>query len=179
LVHCRKPLVGLAFFVLFLFPAFQAAGEPQASPPAAEPAQFPYRGLITGSGVNLRSGPGRSYEILLQLARGTQLRVLERRQSWFAVALPEGVPAYLHRSYVGKEEQGWAPVQGSRVQVRVRPSDGATSWGDLSSPERVRVLGSYADWVKIQPPPFCRGWVSAEYVVFLQNEQGSPGGTSS
>ena len=127
---------------------------------------------MTGSGVNLRSGPGRSYEILIQLARGAKLRVLERRQSWFGVALPDNVPAYLHRSYVGEVAQDWAPVKGQNVQVRVRPSDSATSWGEISSPERVRVLGTHGDWVRVQPPSFCRGWVSADYVTFLQKEEG-------
>lgn len=125
---------------------------------------------MTGSGVNLRAGPGRSYEILLQLARGSKLRVLERRRDWLAVVLPETVPAYLHRSFVGEPEQGWAAVKGEHVQVRVRPSDAATSWGEVSSPERVRVLGTHGDWVQIQPLSFCRGWVSAEYVVLLQKE---------
>ena len=134
---------------------------------------------MTGSGVNLRSGPGRSYEILLQLARGSKLRVLERRDSWVAVSLPENVPAYLHRSYVGEQEQGWAPVKGEHVQVRVRPSDGSTSWGEISSPDRVRVLGAYGEWVRVQPPSFCRGWVSAEYVIFLQKaDEISKGGSS-
>lgn len=137
-------------------------------------------GLVTGSGVNLRSGPGRSYEILLQMARGSKLRVLERRQDWFAVALPETVPAYIHRAYVGKPEQGgWAPMKGEHVQVRVRPSDSSTSWGEVSSTERVRVLGTYGDWVQVQPPSFCLGWVSAEYITFLQKEeQGSPQGAA-
>ena len=130
-----------------------------------------FEALVTGSGVNLRSGPGRSYEILFQLARGSKLRVVERRPSWVGVALPENVPAYLHRLYVGETEKGWAPVQGEHIQVRVRPSDSSTSWGEISSPERVRVLGTYGDWVQIQPPGFCRGWVSAEYVSFLQKEE--------
>ena len=130
--------------------------------------------LVTGSGVNLRSGPGRSYEILLQMARGSKLRVLERRKDWIAVALPETVPAYLHRSTVGEPKQGWAAVKGERVQVRVRPADSSTSWGEISSPERVRVLGTHGDWVQVQPPSFCRGWVSAEYVTFLQKEEANP-----
>ena len=131
-------------------------------------ASFPFAGLVTGSGVNLRSGPGRSYEILLQLARRSKLRVVGEQGPWFSVALPEGIPAYIQRTYVGETAQGWAPVRGERVQVRVRPSDGATSWGTLSAPEKVRVLGSYGDWIQIQPPPFCRGWVHKEYVTFLE-----------
>jgi len=67
--------------------------------------------------------------------------------------------------------EGWAPVKGQRVRVRARPSDGATSWGTLSDSDRVRVLGSYGDWIQIQPPPFCRGWVSKEYVAFIQKEE--------
>ncbi len=129
---------------------------------------FPFTGLVTGSGVNLRSGPGRSYEILLSLDRMSKLHIVGEQGPWFSVALPEGIPAYIHRTYVGETVEGWAPVTGQRVQVRVRPSDGATAWGTLSAPERVRVLGSYGDWIKIQPPPFCRGWVHKEYVTFLE-----------
>lgn len=127
---------------------------------------------MTGSGVNLRCGPGRSYEILLQMARGSKLRVLERRQDWLGVSLPETVPAYIYRVYLAEPgPEGWAGVKGEHVQVRVRPSESATSWGDLSSPERVRVLGTHGDWIQVQPPSFCRGWVSAGYVAFLQKEE--------
>lgn len=161
--------IPLLFFLLFCPPPLPAGGEQE---PASDPAAvFPYIGLVTGSGVNLRSGPGRSYEILLQLARGSKLRVLERRQDWFAVSLPETVPAYIYRTYLGElEAGGWAAVKGERVQVRVRPSETATSWGEISSPERVHVMGTYGDWIQIQPPSFCRGWVSAGYVTFLQKE---------
>ena len=130
-----------------------------------ETVSFPFTGLVTGSGVNLRSGPGRSYEILLQLARLSKLNVLAEQGSWYAVALPEGVPAYVHREYVGEAVEGWAPVKAERLQVRARPSGSATVWGALSALEKVRVLGSYGEWIKIQPPPFCRGWVHKEYVT--------------
>ena len=161
--------------MLCFLPSVTVLGEPEA---ASAAVQFPWTGLVTGSGVNLRSGPGRSYEILLQLARGSKLRVLERRQSWVGVALPENIPAYLHRSYVGDPVEGWATVKGQNIQVRVRPSEGATSWGEISSPERVRVTGTHGDWVKIQPPSFCRGWVSAEFVTFLQKEEVSNQGVA-
>ena len=134
---------------------------------------FPFLGLITGEGVHLRAGPGRSYEVLLRLPRGTKLHVLEQRGTWYAVSLPEGIPAYVHRSYLDQTEEGWGQVKGQRVQVRVHPSDEATSWGAVSAPERVRVLGSHADWVRIQPLPFCRGWVHADFVTFLQTEEGN------
>lgn len=162
--------IQLLFSALCGFPVPPAGCEQE---PASEPAAlFPYVGLVTGSGVNLRSGPGRSYEILLQLARGSELRVLERRQDWFAVSLPETVPAYIYRAYLGLPgPEGWAGVKGEHVQVRVRPSESATSWGEISSPERVRVLGTHGDWVQVQPPSFCRGWVSAEYLAFLQEEE--------
>lgn len=136
-------------------------------PVQEESAGFPRWGLVTGSGVNLRSGPGRSYEILLRLVRGSKLQIIGKHQNWLAVSLPEGVPAYLHRSYLAEEEGDWTRVRGDRVQVRVLPSDGSTSWGELSSPDRVQVLGPHGDWVRIEPPVFCRGWVSADYVAYL------------
>ncbi len=169
----RKLLVSFALSVLCFAPIGFIAFAQGVEPAAPETGTFPFIGLVTGSGVNLRSGPGRSYEILLQLARTSKLHVLAEQGSWFAVALPEGVPAYIHRSLVGEVVKGWAPVEGQQVQVRVRPSDGATSWGALSAPERVRVLDAAGDWIKIQPPPFCRGWVHREYVTFLQKEEGA------
>ena len=155
----RKAAAPLLLLALCLFP--DAALCEQA-------VHFPFAGLVTGSGVNLRSGPGLSYEILLQLARMSKLRVLGEQGPWFSVELPEGIPAYIHRAFVGETVEGWALVKGERVQVRVRPSDGATSWGALSEPDKVRVLGSYGEWIKIQPPPFCRGWVHKEYVTFME-----------
>lgn len=127
--------------------------------------------MVTGNDVNVRSGPGRSYEVLLQFPKGTKIQALEKRPSWVAVSLPPDVPAYLHRDFIGEPMEGIAPVKGERIQVRARPSTESTSWGEISAPDKVRVLGFHGDWIKIQPPPFCRGWLSADYVAFLPREQ--------
>lgn len=117
--------------------------------------------------MNLRAGPGRSYEILSELPKGSKVHVTGQKGSWYSVQLPEGVPAYLHRNFTRLEE-GWAQVRGERVHVRVNPRPAATSWGTVSSPERVQVLGQQGEWLKIQPPAFCRGWVHRDYVLFLE-----------
>ena len=120
--------------------------------------------------MSLRAGPGRSYEILSALPKGSKVHVTGEKGPWYSIRLPAEVPAYLHKNFVSPAEEGWAQVRGERVHVRVSGSAAATSWGTLSAPQRVRVGGQQGEWLKIQPPVFCRGWIHRDYVAFLQSE---------
>ena len=125
----------------------------------------------------MRAGPGRSYEILFTLPKGTKVHVTGEKGPWYSIRLPAEVPAYIQNSFITLEGDG-GQVRGQRVHVRVNASAAATSWGTLSAPQRVRVLGQQGEWLKIQPPLFCQGWVHRDYIAFLQSEDFLPEGGS-
>jgi uncharacterized protein YgiM (DUF1202 family) len=52
--------------------------------------------VIVADEVSLHSGAGHDYLTEFSLHAGTQVRIIERRETWVRVALPDG-------------PQGWAP----------------------------------------------------------------------
>lgn len=70
--------------------------------PAAEPELFEYIEVVNGCGpyfgpdcVNVRSGPGTEYAVVLQLRTGVVLRVVKetvlRERAWYKIVFDEGV----------------------------------------------------------------------------------------
>lgn len=57
-------------------------------------------GTVTGSGVNVRAGPGTQYSILTQLEMGTQVTVLGVEEGWARVRLADGREGYISTQFV-------------------------------------------------------------------------------
>lgn len=138
---------------------------------------MPSLGLVTGDRVNLRAGPGGSYEVIHRFHRRAKLQILARQRDWYAVPLPDSVPAFVHRDFLRIEPDGQARVRGDRVHVRAGPGLGSASYGFLSGGERVRPWGERGEWMAIQAPGFCRGWVHRSYITVLETVPKVPGGS--
>lgn len=90
--------------------------------------EFP-TGSISGSGVNLRGGPGTGYKPITQMAKGTPVRLLASQAGWHHVALADG-------------RDGW--VAASLVAVGQRPQVGQISVKELSPQKKlVTIQGSF------------------------------------
>ncbi len=121
-------------------------------------------GLVTGERVNLRSGPGLTFEALYQFPQGQEIPLLERSGEWYGTSLPIEVPVYVHSDYVAAQEV-WGLIQGDRVHVRCGAGLNFTSLGFLSKGDKVQLRGAEGQWRAIVPPNFCRGWIHAGFVV--------------
>lgn len=138
----------------------------------------PSVGLVTGDRVNLRAGPGVSYEVVHRFFRREKVQILAQHGDWYAVPLPDSVPAFVHRDFLQPQPDGWAAVQGDQVHVRAGPGLGSASYGFLSRAERVRCWDDRGEWRAIQAPGFCRGWIHRSYVTVLESEPQVQGGSS-
>lgn len=135
----------LAFFPL-LFPS--AFGEVSTLP-----------ATVTGDNVNLRVSPSRRSEIVGQLQRGEEVRILLTDGEWYAIVPPPGISAWVSADYLHD-----GVVTGSRVNVRSGPG---VSYGRLTFLRRgmsVPVLEEREGWAKIELPATGRLWVSARYI---------------
>ena len=137
---------------------------------AEEKLEPPLLGLITGQRVNLRAGPGASYEVLHQFPHREKVQILAIQGDWYAVPLPDSVPAFVFKEYLQIESDPWASVRVEKLHVRAGPSLGSASLGFLRQGERVRLWTPQGEWQAIQAPGFCRGWVHRSYVTLLEND---------
>ena len=80
----------IAFAVVLLLVLSVLAGQA-----AAETA------VVTGKGVNVRSGPGANYDIVTTVTGGTEMECLDDGEgSWLHVRTPDGKEGYVSKGYV-------------------------------------------------------------------------------
>ncbi|MGV3492067.1 MAG: SH3 domain-containing protein [Devosia sp.] len=77
--------------------------EPAADEPATEVATAEPEGdlrTVAGSGVNVRSGPGRSNGTLFTLAGGKQVRVLANQNGWLQITDDQNRTGWAYQTYL-------------------------------------------------------------------------------
>ena len=160
-----RTLLVLALFFAFdpCFAAEESAVPPKAASGPLDPAALPddsppFVGLITGNRVNVRTGPGLSFETVTQLSKGAHLHVVGRKGPWYSIPLPPSAPVYVAKGFISVQGNA-GTIQGKRVHVRSGPGQAFFSFGQLHEPDAVTVRGAAGDWIEIEPPDFCRGWV--------------------
>ncbi len=114
---------------------------------------------VTGDNVNLRIGPSRRAEIVGQLPKGTEVRVVLTDGEWSAVIPPEGTAGWISRDYLLD-----GVVNGSRVNVRGGPSVAYVILLTLEDGAEVSVLEEQEQWAKIKLPDTVRLWLNSRYL---------------
>lgn len=128
-------------------------------------------GTVTGSVVNVRSGPGTSYSIITQVARGTTVTVISQESGWYKIGV-NGKEGYMIADYLSVNsgqasgstaEKTQGTVTGSVVNVRTGPG---TSYGIISQVKKgasITITATLNGWYKIDINGK-EGYISSDYV---------------
>ena len=114
---------------------------------------------VTGSNVNLRTGPSRHADIVGQLPRGTEVLVVLTDGEWSGIVPPEGTAGWISRDYL---EDG--VVTASRVNLRAGPSVAYSSLMRLGEGATVSVIEERDGWARVELPDTVRLWMSSRYL---------------
>lgn len=162
------------------------------TPPAPQPSIM-YVANNSDGGLNVRSGPGTNYQILVEASAGTQLSVLARQGNWSRVRLPNNREGWVSTRYLTPTRPYVQECSGTVVNLRsinqYNPSTGAGFLAVRDQPsarvgkkvtevylgDRVRVLAQKNGWARIQcvsgacqSPYYGRsgtiGWSSQKYL---------------
>ncbi|NLO89091.1 MAG: SH3 domain-containing protein [Clostridia bacterium] len=87
-----------------------------------EETSDPRRGYVTGSVVNIRTGPGTNYAKVGQVTKGTMLLVYKEERGWYRVSTPSGLKGWISGSYVSFSDSGRGG--GDRDDVPGEDTDG-------------------------------------------------------
>jgi N-acetylmuramoyl-L-alanine amidase len=154
---------------------------------------------INADGVNIRSGPGTTYEIVARAGFGQRYSVLERSGDWHQVWLgtstgwvadwlvafdpvssstpPQAEPPVSSNPPATQPNEQVAVVSGSQVNVRSGPGTTSAVVGQVSKGDNLPVLNQSGDWYQIKLPGGNAGWV-AGWLVSLRpttpSTQGPP-----
>ena len=118
--------------------------------------------------LNLRSGPGLSFEVTDSLKKGEQLEVVSVSGDWLEVKYKErtGWVASWLTSTTGsnkKETNTKIVSQVNSLNVRSDASIGAAVLGKMNAGDEAMMIGSQGDWVQINLNGMT-GWVHADYI---------------
>ena len=113
--------------------------------------------VVTGNGVNMRSGPGTNYRVIDSLPRGATVNVSDRSNgSWYAVEY-NGGSGFMSSSYLSITEEdysdvttpsseGNAYINAMYVRFRSGPGSDTSILGEYNRGKRVTVTGTSGGW---------------------------------
>lgn len=115
---------------------------------------------VTGEQVNLRTGPGTSYQVAAQASRGDVLTLLDVEGEWYKVKTSDGVTCYV-ASFLAEGANRPGSEDTATVSGKIQAADGtvnvrsgpATSYdkiGTMAESEVYPVYGKEGDWYKIR-----------------------------
>jgi len=143
--------------------------------------QKEYSLKVTGNGVNLRSGPGTTFDIVGYATQGETLTLLDVKGDWYQVKNAAGLKAYIKASFTEKTEKTIPtpntdkpvpPASATSKQIEVvsgtvflRSGPGSTfdQVGSVSGGDVLSVLGEEGEWYKIRKADgssaYIAGWL--------------------
>ena len=152
----------------------QAAEEepPQETPEADEaPVSTAVQalGVISGTGVRMRSGAGTGYDILKTLDKGTVIELTAQEGDWYRISF-DGKRGYVAAQYVTRYDtasglNGAGRVTADVLNIRAAAKSGSTSLGTVSQGTVIAVTGiEPGGWFAVTYNGVS-GYVASQYVL--------------
>jgi uncharacterized protein YgiM (DUF1202 family) len=140
-----------------------------AAQPAGEAASAGWVGVLTGTNVYVRCGPGENAYPCTQLSAPQKVTVVGRSEGWLKILPPPGCYSVIGKSYVQADETGKTGVVNTdNIRVRAGGDLRTTDFWEIQcrtgSGDKVEIIGETGDYYKITPPPGAYFWISARYV---------------
>lgn len=140
--------------------------------------------VVKGSSVNIRSGPGTTYQVAGSAVKGDRLDVLGKSNDWYQVKKAGGATGWI-AAYLVEVSGNTAPVQaksttgtsttvatavvtGSYLNLRSGPGTGYQASGQLKQGTSLQIVEKSGDWYKVKTPAGSVGWV-ASWLVAVKN----------
>lgn len=62
--------------------------------------RMPSKGVVTASALNVRTGPGTTYNIITTIAQGTEVEITDVRGNWYKVNVGTNTGSFVHSAYI-------------------------------------------------------------------------------
>lgn len=106
-------------------------------------------GTISGTVVNVRSGPATTYEVSGNLSQGTRVSILDEQNGWYRISF-DNRSGWVSSQYLEIKRDPKVKVIESLVNLRSGPGTGYEKVGQATAGETLFLLESGADWSKVQ-----------------------------
>jgi len=108
-------------------------------------------GVIKGSVVNIRSGPGTNYQIVGTVYQGTQVTVSQQQGDWYKITIGN-TTGWVNGSYITVQAAAKVTVTGTTVNLRSGPGTNYDIVGQVAKGDTLTYLGSEGPGTKFKPP---------------------------
>lgn len=148
-----------------------AGGETSASENESSTQEAHPTLTVTGNGVNIRSGPGTSYESIGSVNKGDILFSKGKSDNWYMVEYGN-TTGYIIEDYVTIEhggfytavDSGTLSVNGTNVNIRSGPGTEYQSIGSVSSGTTLTITGKSDNWYQVNYNGR-KGYIIEDYVI--------------
>jgi N-acetylmuramoyl-L-alanine amidase len=143
--------------------------------------------VVTGTSINLRSGPGTNHAAQGQVSKGDRLLVLGKQGDWYQVKKSNGQTAWI-ASWLVKVESNPititpttstpAPstiketvvVSGTSVNLRGGPGTSYPLQGQANQGDKLPILAKQGDWLKVKKSDGQDAWI-ASWLAKIESTQ--------
>ena len=154
-----------------------AMDQPNKPPAEANAVKFPYVGEITGSEINIRSGPGMNYYNCGKINAPLRVVVIEQKYSWSKILPPPGSFSWIFKQYVQTDINNpkIGIVNADNVRVYAGSDEMEPMRSDsmqilLARGQKVRIIGqAIGDYYKIAPPEGACLWTTSQYIKYIRS----------
>lgn len=132
--------------------------------------------IVTGSGVNVRAGPGTNFGKTGFVNKGNKLEVITEKNGWYQLKLASGKAGWVIGSYLSISGSAVTPVKpaipnsnvtisktatvaASNVNVRSGPGTGFAKIITVNKPQQFKVIKESAGWYNLDLGNGRNGWI--------------------
>lgn len=119
--------------------------------------------------LNLRTGPGGNFAIIMEMNHGTALNTLEFSGNWARVEHESGAVGWAFRKYMVRPASGpaklyvYSPGDGF-LNLRTGPGSGFAIITRMYNGEWVEILERSGNWVRVYHEYGDEGWAYSKYL---------------
>ncbi len=150
----------LSILAAFLVPAILVSALAEAQ--AATAIKVSQMVSIVRDNVNIRSGPGKKYQVLWELDLGMPLRIVETRGNWYKVSDFEGDVGWVYKTMVTRTPHLVVRKGVGRVTIYSKPASSAKIVGQAESGVVFRTLDRKTGWAKVRHQSGLTGWIQRD-----------------
>ena len=119
--------------------------------------------------LNLRTGPGSNFAVVMQMPHGTAVNALEYSGSWTRVEHESGAVGWASRQYMAPYAQGpakyyvFSPNDGF-LNLRTGPGTNYSIIARMYNGSWVEILERSGNWVRVFHEDGIEGWAHSQYL---------------
>ena len=120
--------------------------------------------------VNVRGQPSLFAEVVTQLKRGDEVKVIEEvtlekpkagePKTWAKIQMPSNTPLWVFKDYVDPSNK---VVKVKRLNLRAGPGENYSAVGRLQKGDEIKEIRVTEDWIEIEPPPGAFAYIATGY----------------